>query len=378
MPINEPSPNRPRIERLWQRDLPAQLLPAWVGLAAAAGFYRVGVSARHLYWRMMKRQAPVLTVSVGNLTVGGTGKTPFTLFLARRLQSRGLRVGIVSRGYGRTQSETRAELVADGGSLKVSPEEAGDEPAMMAKMFTGPIAVARRRIDAIELLSKLGPLDAAILDDGFQHERLSRDVDLLLVSNERGFGNGWMLPAGPMREPIRAVTRADAIVVMDSGTGASAIQPSQMKKLTACKVFHASVRPRALLLVIENGVWRETPLGLAGRRVLAVCGLADPTAFYSMLRELDADLIGVFEYPDHHAYTNADWQAMVNAMRDTDMVITTEKDLIKLERFPFPRDSLYALRLEVTMDDADTRALDELILGRMKTAATAADAQQKK
>ena len=378
MPINEPSPNRPRIERLWQRDLPPRLLPAWIGLAAAAGFYRVGVSARHLYWRMMKRQASVLTVSVGNLTVGGTGKTPFTLFLARRLQSHGLRVGIVSRGYGRARSKARAELVADGGSLKVSPEEAGDEPAMMAKLFTGPIAVARRRIDAIELLAKLGPLDAVILDDGFQHERLSRDVDLLLVSNERGFGNGWMLPAGPMREPIRSVTRADAIIVMSSGTGASAIRPSQMKKLTACKVFHAAVRPRALLLVIENGVWRETPLGLAGRRVLAVCGLADPSAFYSMLRELDADLIGVFEYPDHHAYTNADWQAMVNAMRDTDMVITTEKDLVKLERFPFPRDSLYALRLEVTMDAADMRALDELILGRMKTAATAADALQKK
>jgi tetraacyldisaccharide 4'-kinase len=373
MPINEPSPNRPRIERLWERELPTQLLPAWVGLAAAAGFYRVGVGARRLYWRMMKRQPPVLTVSVGNLTVGGTGKTPFTLFLARRLQSQGLRVAIVSRGYGRARSKARARLIADGGNLKVSPEDAGDEPAMMAKMFTGPIAVARRRIDAIELLAKLGPLDAVILDDGFQHIRLNRDVDLLLVSNERGFGNGWMLPAGPMREPIRAVTRADAIIVMSAGTGASAIRPSQMKRLTACKVLHASVRPRALL-TNENGVWRETPPGLAGRRVVAVCGLADPSAFYSMLHDLDADLIAVFEYPDHHAYTNADWQAMVNAMRETDLIITTEKDLIKLERFPFPRDSLYALRLEVTMDPVDTRALDELILGRMNTAVTAADA----
>ena len=153
MPPSEPSPNRPRIERLWQRDLPVRLLPAWVGLAAAAGFYRVGVGARHLYWQMMKRRAPVLTVSVGNLTVGGTGKTPFTLFLAKRLQSHGLRVGIVSRGYLRARSGARAELVADGGQLKISPEDAGDEPAMMAKSFTGPIAVAKRRLDGIELLS---------------------------------------------------------------------------------------------------------------------------------------------------------------------------------------------------------------------------------
>jgi tetraacyldisaccharide 4'-kinase len=373
MPSSEPNPNRPRIERLWQPDLPARLLPAWVGLAAAAGFYRIGLGARNLYWQMMKRRAPVLTISVGNLTVGGTGKTPFTLFLAKRLQSHGLRVGIVSRGYQRTKSKARALLVADGGQLKISLEDAGDEPAMMAKSFTGPIAVARRRIDGIELLSECGPLDAVILDDGFQHRRLNRDVDLVLVSNERGFGNGWTLPAGPMREPVRAVGRADAIIVVSSGTDASAIRPSQMKKLNACKVLHASLRPRAFVIA-EHGVWREAGVGLGGRRVLAVSGLADSTAFYSMLRELDADLMGVFDYPDHHAYTTADWQAMVNAMRDTNLIVTTEKDLVKLERFPFPRDSLYALRLEVTMDAVDARALDELILGRVKAAATAVDA----
>src|SRR5271154_4076228 len=306
MPPSEPSPRRPRIERLWDRDLPLRLLPAWVGLAAAAGFYRIGVGAHRLYWRMMKRQAPVLTVSVGNLTVGGTGKTPFTLFLARRLQGHGLRVGIVSRGYGRTRSKEPAELVADGGVLKVALEDAGDEPAMMAKTFSGPIAVARRRLDGIELLSTLGPLDAVILDDGFQHVRLDRDVDLVLVSDERGFGNGWMLPAGPMRESIRSVHRADAVVLMNSGTGASAIRPRQMKRLATRSLLHASVRPRALL-ISEKGVWRETPLGLGGRRVLAVSGLADPSGFYAMLREFDADLVGVFEYPDHHAYTNADW-----------------------------------------------------------------------
>ena len=120
------------------------------------------------------------------------------------MQSHGLRVGIVSRGYGRARSKARAELVADGGRLKVSPEEAGDEPAMMAKSFTGPIAVARRRIDAIELLAELGPLDAVILDDGFQHERLNRDVDLLLVSNERGLRQ-WL------DAPGRADARADRV-----------------------------------------------------------------------------------------------------------------------------------------------------------------------
>src|SRR3984957_5779060 len=222
MASHESGPSRPRIERLWGRKLPARDMAGWLPLAAAAGFYRLGIGARHLYWRMKKRRAGGATISVGNLTVGGNGKTPFTLFLANRLQSHGLKVAIASRGYNRARSPARALLVADGGVLKISPEEAGDEPAMLAKSFTGPIAVARRRIDAIELLGTLGPLDAVILDDGFQHVRLNRDVDLLLVSNDHGFGNGWMLPAGPMREPLRAVGRADAIIVMNSSADASA------------------------------------------------------------------------------------------------------------------------------------------------------------
>ena len=361
MPPRESSHNRPRIERLWERNPALSDLPLWLPLAALAGFYRAGVRVRQLFWRMLKKSAGVATVSVGNLTVGGNGKTPFTLFVANRLQSRGLRVGIVSRGYDRKRSKARAVLAADGGELKISPDEAGDEPAMMAKRFSGPIAVARRRIHGIELLAGLGPLDAVILDDAFQHLRLARDVDLVLVGNERGFGNGWTIPAGPLREPVGAVRRADAVVLVSFGTGPSTITPSQMKKLSTRTILHAAVRPRALV-VAENGVWRETPLSLVGRRVLAVSGLANPRGFYSMLRELDADLVGVLEYPDHHAYTSADWQAIVSAMRNADVAVTTEKDLVKLERFPFARDSLYALRLEVTMTAADAQVLDEAVL----------------
>src|SRR5579863_836585 len=233
----ESGPNRPRIERLWERKLPARDLAQWLPLAAAAGLYRLGLGARHLFWRMNKRRAGVTTVSVGYLTVGGNGKTPFTLFLANRLRSHGLRVAIVSRGYNRARPRAGALIVADRGVLKVSPEEAGDEPAMLAKSFTGPIAVARRRIDGIELLTQLGPLDVVILDDGFQHERLYRDVDLVLVSSRRGFGNGWMLPAGPMREPIGSIRRADAIVIVKFGESESALLPSEIAKLSSRKIL---------------------------------------------------------------------------------------------------------------------------------------------
>ena len=371
MAPREPGLNRPRIERLWERKLSAREFAGWLPLAAAAGLYRLGVGARHLYWKRNKRRADLPTISVGNLTVGGNGKTPFTLALANRLQSQGLRVAIVSRGYNRARTADRALLVSDRGVLKISPEQAGDEPTMLAKSFTGPIAVARRRIDAIELLSHHEPLDAVILDDGFQHERLYRDVDLLLVSAQHGLGNGWMLPAGPMREPIGSVRRADAVIVVNFGSQPSVLSPKEKARLSTRTILEASIHPHSFL-ALDNATWREIPLGLAGRRVLAVCGLADPGGFYTMLRDLDADLVGVFEYPDHYAYTSADWQTIVNAMREVDLVITTEKDLVKLERFPFPRDSLYALRLEVTMEPAAAEVLDDLIHSQLNRRAAIA------
>ncbi|MGH7814337.1 MAG: tetraacyldisaccharide 4'-kinase [Candidatus Binataceae bacterium] len=351
---------RPGIERLWDRHLPLLDFPAWLWLTGAAGFYRLGTAARLAYWRRMARAVRVPVISVGNLTVGGNSKTPFTIFLANRLQSRGLRVGIVSRGHGRTPTNDRARLVSNGGEMKLTVEEAGDEPAMMAKSFTGPIAVALRRIDGIELLHSLGPLDAVILDDGFQHVRLKRNLDLVLVGAERGLGNGWMLPAGPMREPIGAVRRADAVVLIDSGAGESALTAGQMKRLAARPIIHATVHPKALV-ASERGAWREVGASLTGRRVVAISAIADPRGFYATLHELDPELVEVLEFPDHHAYTHSDWQKIMQVMRNADVAITTEKDLVKLERFPFARDSLYAIRLAIEMRQEDAAALDELI-----------------
>jgi tetraacyldisaccharide 4'-kinase len=368
----DPTPRRPGIERLWQPTIRPLDYPLWLALTPLSAAFRAGVAIRHLFWRFFCATPGIPTISVGNLTVGGNSKTPFTLFLANRLRDRGFKVAILSRGYGAKSPADDAKLVALAGDLKVPIDEAGDEPAMMARSFDGPVAIARRRIDGIRLLEKMGSLDAVILDDGFQHVRLARAVDLILVSSENGLGNGWMLPAGPMREPIRAAYRAQAAIVVASGPGqSSAITPSEMKRLAdATKVLHASVRPGALI-VPEKGRWRETPAPLANRPVLAVSGLANPARFYAMLRELEADLTGVLEYPDHHDYSAADWQAIVAAARNADLVVTTEKDLVKLERFPFARDSLCALRLEVTMNDDDARALDAIVLERIGAAKAA-------
>jgi tetraacyldisaccharide 4'-kinase len=352
---------RPRLERLWRGDAPERERILAIPLYGAAALFRCAVGARNLWWRWRARGAGVPVISVGNLTVGGNAKTPFTIFLATRLQARGLLVAIVSRGYNRARGLERAALVSDRGELLLDSEVAGDEPAMMARRFAGPIAVARRRRDAIDLLLARGPLDAVILDDGFQHTRLRRDLDLVLISRERGLGSGWMLPAGPMREPIGALRRAAAVVIISADAGLpSGISSVQLARIEQRPVLHAALHPRSLVSSI-NGDWIESAPSLTGRRVLAVSGLADPSAFHAMLRELEAELVGVLEFPDHHAYTAADWQEIAAAARDVDLIVTTEKDLVKLERFPFTRDSLYALRVEVTMTDGDARALDELI-----------------
>jgi len=379
MAVSTPAPpNRSRLERLWQRDLSFHERLLWTALVPASGLYRASLAARALWWRAMKRRARPLVVSVGNLTVGGNAKTPFTLFLAGHLRMRGMRVAIVSRGWGGARRGERALLVSDGERVLAGADVAGDEAVMMAKSFAGPIAVARRRIDAIELLEQgIGAVDAVVLDDAFQHVRLARDIDLLLMNPERGVGNGWLLPAGPMREPIRATSRADAVIAVDADGSASAARgriAAAMPRAVAehPRLMRASLRPRALVTPAAGAArWAEMPLALMGRRVVAVSGLADAAGFYRMLREIDTDLVGVLEYPDHHVYTAADWHSIIAAGRDGAVFVTTEKDLVKLERFPFERDSLYALRLEVAMDLDDEARLMDMIVARRASAGDA-------
>ena len=356
-----PIVQRPRLERYWRPGLSARDKIIWCSMLPAAVLYRSAMALRASYWRFSGRKKKAIqtrVISVGNLTVGGNAKTPFTLYLARKLLEHGISAAIVSRGYGGRLGEADAILVSDGHGVRLSPEDAGDEAVMMARAFDGPVAVARRRFEAIELLRRLGPLDAVVLDDGFQHLRLARDVDFLLVSGERGFGNGWVLPAGPMREGIGAAARASAAVILAPQAGLeAALTRAQQARLTRMPIMRGLIEPRALVYS-DSGKWREAPVqSLGGRRILAVSALADPRSFYSMLRELEADLIGVIEFPDHYQYTAPDWQRIWRAAATVDLVVTTEKDLVKLERFPFPRNSIAALRLEISMGADEERML---------------------
>ncbi|MGA2409566.1 MAG: tetraacyldisaccharide 4'-kinase [Candidatus Binataceae bacterium] len=374
------SSSRPLIERLWQTPLPPQYLPIWAALVPASLIYGAALELRSRWWQAMAGRAEVPVISAGNLTAGGNGKTPFTLFLANRLRGRGFNAGIASRGWGRRASREAAAMVSDGERILLGVHQAGDEPLMMAKAFGGPIAVGRRRADAIALLaahalSRGRPLDVVILDDGFQHLRLKRDLNLLLVNGSRGFGNRWLLPAGPMRDRLAAAARADAVVIIDGGEGqpanpssdlASALGLDDWRELERHPLFHANLEPRALISSAsdcddrEGDRWTEHPLALAGRRVVAVSGLADPAGFHAMLHRLGAQVIATMPFRDHHAYGPSDVENILDAARNAELVVTTEKDLVKLERFPRTSLPLYALRVEAVMALAEEARLLDL------------------
>jgi tetraacyldisaccharide 4'-kinase len=250
----------------------------------------------------------------------------------------------------------------------MAPQEAGDEPVMMAKRFDGPVAVARRRIDAIKLLSSNALADVVVLDDAFQHVRLRRDVDLLLINESVGLGNGWLLPAGPLREPIEAIQRADVLVSIEPLGGANRpIDYSALGVLDARRVVRARIQPSSLVYS-DHGIWREAPLVAARRQVAALSSVANSAPFHAMIGALGAKLIRTLEYSDHYDYRAGDWKKIIAATRQAEMIITTEKDLVKLERFASREVPLYALRLNVTMEAHEESHLLSLVTERISSA----------
>jgi tetraacyldisaccharide 4'-kinase len=340
--------------RGWAEALALQPLSAAfaVGVGLRGAGYRLGV--------LRTRRAPLPVVSVGNLAVGGTGKTPMTLWLAGELRARGANPAIVSRGYG--GSARGVTVVSRGNGPEVSPAVAGDEPVMLAKLFPGPVVTAARRSEGAAAAAALG-CDVIVLDDAFQHRALARDFDLVLVDSRRG----PLLPAGPLREPLSALARADAVVLMARDDEPPPPLPANLRVPT----FQAHLDAVGLVESVR-GHWQPRPMGgLAGRRVVAVCGVARPDGFYAILRRWEATIEEVFEFPDHHVYTREQWQQIARRGHDVDIVVTTEKDLVKLEAFPFATGKLVALRIAPAVDHA--AELLEAITARIGRAAPPAE-----
>ena len=294
--------------------------------------------------RLRTHRLPAPVVSVGNLTFGGTGKTPFVEFVARRLRFDGFHPAVLSRGYGRRSHGV--VVVSRGDGPLVTAEGGGDEPVALAHRLPGvPIVVGERRAAAAAEAASLGA-DLFVLDDGYQHLALARDANLLLLDARDPFGGGKLPPAGRLREPLSAIGRADAVVFTRIERGFPTVEAARTVALLAPEipVFHAAIRPDGLR--DEAGSPLEVR-EVARRRCVAACGVAQPARFAAALSALDLPAEETFVFADHHRYTDRDLTRIRRAADRTGaaMLVTTEKDAVKLAgRITLP---LVTVRLEV-------------------------------
>lgn len=256
--------------------------------------------------------APVIVI--GNLSVGGTGKSPLVMALVSELKRHGWRPGIISRGYGGNVGE-QSRLVSD----EDSADRVGDEPLMMHQEGIAPVAVGRDRVASARLLESMMGCDVIVSDDGFQHLKLRRDIDVVVVDGALGFGNGWCLPSGPLRESSAALQVASAIVVngeIDEALGA------QLERYPVDH-FRMQVQPAALYRLGARDDTRSLDT-VAGQAVLAVAGLGNPARFFAALERAGA-LVSRRAFPDHHRFAVAD----LSEVDDAQLVVMTEKDAVK-------------------------------------------------
>ncbi len=318
----------------------------FLGLVAASRLFGLLVAARRAAYEqgMLKPcRAEIPVVSVGNLTVGGTGKTPVVDYLVKRGLTAGRRVAIVSRGY-RGRRKTATALVSDGrGACHDDPHLYGDEPVLLARRNPGAIViVARKRSAGVQLAADLGA-ELAILDDGFQHLALARDLDILLLDAERPFGNHRLLPAGILREPVTALRRSDLVILTRAAADARIDLPVERPLLRCRHVLAEQLRS----LEGHLGTWSA----LHGKRCLAFAGIARPQDFFAALRQRGLDLQGEVFFADHQQYTPETLKELRRACHNCDLLITTEKDAVKLQAADLPV-PCYHVVLELEMYDA--------------------------
>jgi tetraacyldisaccharide 4'-kinase len=326
----------------WYSSRPSALAIALRPMSIAFG---TAVAVRRALYRSGLRRSvalPVPVVIVGNITVGGSGKTPLVAALVRALARRGFHPGVVSRGYGRDRVDDAPILVG----AHDDPRRVGDEPLLLARAGCI-VAVARDRIAAGRALLERHPeCDVVIADDGLQHYRLERTVEIAVVDAARGLGNGWLLPAGPLREPAARLDEVDAVVTLVTDRT-------------------DATRPRrdAFAMTLDAGEFARvgSPEATApasafiGEGVHAVAGIGDPTRFFAQLNSLGINAVE-HPFPDHHRFTEADV-----AFAGARAVLMTEKDAVKCEAFADAR--CWYLPVRAQVDEALVALIEKRIRG---------------
>lgn len=309
------------IARIWSGEsrLWLLLLPlAWLyGLVSGVIrlCYRLGLKK---VWR-----APVPVVVVGNLTAGGNGKTPVAIWLVEQLQQQGIKAGVVSRGYGGKAGQYPLLL-----SPHTTTAEAGDEPVLIYQRTGAPVAVSPSRSEAVQALLAAHDVQIIITDDGLQHYRLARDIEIVVIDGVRRFGNGWWLPAGPMRERASRLKSVDAVIV-NGGVPRAGEIPMQLRP--GCAVNLKTGEKRHVSALTD---------------VVAMAGIGHPPRFFATLEACGVQPVITVALADHQALSAADVQALATAQQT---LIMTEKDAVKCRGFA--RDNWWYLPVDAVFDD---------------------------
>ncbi|HEX6636458.1 MAG TPA: tetraacyldisaccharide 4'-kinase [Steroidobacteraceae bacterium] len=331
-----------KLEAMWYSGA----RPLW--LAPFSFLYGMAMACRGFLYRIGLRdraRLPVPVVVVGNLTVGGTGKTPLVAWLSTHLADCGLRVAIVSRGYGgRARGVTRV-------TIHSRPSEVGDEPLLLARRAQATVFVGKDRVAAAKHAVAEGA-DLVLADDGLQHLRLMRDCEIVVIDGQRGFGNGCLLPRGPLRESPRRLRRVNAVVV----NGAVTAPGFKLPKFVTHTAFSMGMQPGDARPVSGAGPLRALA-SFRGTGVHAVAAIGNPQRFFDMLRAAGLTL---YEHPmpDHHAFKSGDLN-----FGDALPVLMTEKDAVKCAAFADER--CWYVPVTAEFEPGQARALVDLVIARV-------------
>ncbi|MDT7689412.1 MAG: tetraacyldisaccharide 4-kinase [Acidobacteriota bacterium] len=311
--------------------------------------------------------APV--ISVGNLTTGGTGKTPLVEWTARALASEGRRVCVLTRGYGRAD-EGRRVVASDGARVLAEVSECGDEPRLLAERLLGAASVVcdRDRVAAARWAKENLRADVFVLDDGFQHLRIARDLDVVTLDATAPWGGGHLLPRGRLREPASGLSRADCVVITRAELAAN-LEELRAEVVRLCggraEVVASRVRTRALTPLSRSGVEVEDCISRAevedatsraqveeGTPVAAFCAVGNPRAFFEHVRREGFELLHTRAFPDHHAYTTSEVESLARDARSRGarVLLTTAKDAVKLHGMEFAL-PCYVVEIDLEFED---------------------------
>ncbi len=320
--------------------------------------YRIGVEARWLLFRwgvLPIRRLRFPVISVGNLTVGGTGKTPFVAYLAKAVQQLHYQPIILSRGY-RGQREKDGAIVSDGKEVLLEPVASGDEPHMLARRLPGiPVVVGRDRYRAGRSVEDRFENSIHLLDDGFQHLALSRDLNILLIDGTDPFGGGYLLPRGRLREPLRAISRADMVIITRAHL---ATRTEEIERTV--RTHHPTV-PIGYFYHDATGL-RDLATGtpfpvrdLTGHDVVALAAIGNPDVFLRDLAHYQIYVLDQFFFRDHHVFRQHELDEVLERTRTLGArnVVTTEKDAVRLSPLQFEEGELLVFEIEARPEDRD-------------------------